>query len=681
MTLSSLDWLTIAAYLAITILLGFCFRKRSAKSVDDYFVSGRNVNWWLAGTSMVATTFAADTPLVVTGLVYAQGISGNWLWWGSLLSGMMTVFLFARLWRRSGLLTDVQFAEIRYSGKPAAFLRGFRAIYLGLLMNCVILGWVTKAMTSIVATTLGGTPALVAVGRWVAPMGGVWAGPDGAALAVCVLFLIPFTGLYVSLGGLWGVLWTDLFQFVLKMSIVIAIAYYAVRAVGGMSALITRLGSMQNTSMPQSSMQSSPHGNPLAFFPNLSAGLTTEMLWTIPVATFLVNIGLQWWAFWYPGAEPGGGGYIAQRIFSARDERQGLLSVLWFNVAHYAIRPWPWILTALSVIVLYPGLAHPETGFMLVMNNYLPHSMRGLAIAGFLAAFMSTVATQLNWGASYLVSDFYRRFLRTRASNAHYVMISRLATVLLVIVSAWVSVHLDSIASGWQVVMEVGAGTGAVYLLRWYWWRINAWSEISAMACSLAVTVTLNALHPFHGASPVLFAKTAMTTTAITTLVWLTVTLLTPAEPFTTLEAFYRLVRPDVRGWRPIADALSMAAPMQSTGAPPSARVLCAAKVGSSEHDPGNQSMPDSTSPGLAAPAPTRDLGRNLTAWLLGCAMVYLCLFGTGKLLLHQPALGLTLLTLSALSAVALYRTFVTSFTEEPDVTAELAKSAHFGHR
>jgi Na+/proline symporter len=627
MTLSLLDWLAIFGYLAITVLLGFCFRKRSAKSVDDYFVSGRNVNWWLAGTSMVATTFAADTPLVVTGLVYSQGISGNWLWWGSLLSGMMTVFLFARLWRRSGLLTDVQFAEIRYSGKPAAFLRGFRAVYLGLLMNCVILGWVTKAMTSIVSTTLGGTPLLLTIGRWVAPLGGVWAGPDGAALAVCVLFLIPFTGLYVSLGGLWGVLWTDLFQFVLKMSIVIAIAYYAVRAVGGISALISRLGSMQRPA------RSPAVGNPLALFPSLSAGLTTEMLWSIPVATFLVNIGLQWWAFWYPGAEPGGGGYIAQRIFSARDERQGLLSVLWFNVAHYAIRPWPWILTALCVIVLYPGLQHPETGYMLVMNHYLPHSMRGLAIAGFLAAFMSTVATQLNWGASYLVSDFYRRFLHRQADNRHYVQVSRLATVLLVIASAWVSVHLDSIASGWQVVMEVGAGTGAVYLLRWYWWRINAWSEISAMACSLAVTVTLNALHPFHGASPLVFAKTAMTTTAITTLVWLAVTFLTPAEPRPTLEAFYRHVRPDVRGWKPIAAHV---------------------------HDV----------------VPTRDLGSNLTAWILGCAMVYLCLFGTGKLLLHQPAQGFTLLTLSALSAVALYRRFVAGFTQEPDLAAKTATIA-----
>lgn len=620
MTLTLADWLVIAAYLLITILLGFWFRKRSARSVDDYFVSGRNVKWWLAGTSMVATTFAADTPLVVTGLVYTQGISGNWLWWGSLLSGMMTVFLFARLWRRSGLLTDVQFAELRYSGRPAAFLRGFRAVYLGLLMNCVILGWVTKAMTSIVSTTLGGTPLLATVARWAAPLGPSWTTPDGAALAVCVFFLIPFTGLYVSLGGLWGVLWTDLFQFVLKMSIVIAIAYYAVAAIGGTGALIARLDAMQTSSS----------GNPLAFFPSFSGGVTKESLWVVPLVTFLVNIGLQWWAVWYPGAEPGGGGYVAQRIFSARDERQGLLSVLWFNVAHYAIRPWPWIMTALCVIVLYPGLPHPEAGFMLVMNHYLPHSMRGLAIAGFLAAFMSTVATQLNWGASYLVSDFYRRFLHPRASNAHYVAVSRAATVLLVVASAWVSVHLDSIASGWQVVMEVGAGTGAVYLLRWYWWRINAWSEISAMVSSLIVTIALNAWHPFHGSSPVVFALTALATTAVTTLVWVVVTLLTRPEPRETLEKFYRQVRPDVRGWQPVAE--HMAADVSQAPIPP-----------------------------------TRDLGRNLTAWILGCAMVYLVLFGTGKLILHHAGQGIVLLMLGAVSAWALYRNFVKGFAEEPE--------------
>src|SRR5256884_2204148 len=367
---------------------------------------------------------------------------------------MMTVFLFARLWRRSGLLTDVQFAEMRYSGKPAAFLRGFRALYLGLLMNCLILGWVTKAMTSIVGVTLGVS--------------------DRNALAICVLFLIPFTGIYVALGGLWGVLWTDLFQFALEMSIVIVVAWYAVSAGGGMAALLSRLGEMRAASPGV--------GDGTSFFPDFSRPISAEALWVLPVLTFLVNIGVQWWSFWYPGAEPGGGGYIAQRIFSARDERNGLLSVLWFNIAHYAIRPWPWILAALAVIVLYPGLAHPEPAYMRLVNDHMPHALRGIVFAGFMAAFMSTIATQLNWGASSLVADFYRRFIKRDGDEKHYVLISRLATVLLVIVSSYVSAQLGSIVAGWEVVLIVGAGTGLVYMLRWYWWRINAWSEISAMA-------------------------------------------------------------------------------------------------------------------------------------------------------------------------------------------------------
>ncbi|MGI9103185.1 MAG: sodium:solute symporter family protein [Terriglobales bacterium] len=614
MNFTLLDWSAIGAYLGVTLALGLYFRRRSAKSLDDYFVSGRNVNWWLAGTSMVATTFAADTPLVVTGLVYRQGVSGNWLWWSFLLSGMMTVFLFARLWRRSGLLTDVQFAEIRYSGRPAAFLRGFRALYLGLLMNCIILGWVTKAMTSIVSVTLAGSPLLTWTSRVLTPAGQMWAGPDGAALAVCVLFLIPFTGLYVALGGLWGVLWTDLFQFVLKMTIVIAVAVYAVRAIGGMDILLARLAAMQHTT-PGSA-------NATALFPDFSRGLTAEILWTYPVITFLVNIGLQWWAFWYPGAEPGGGGYIAQRIFSAKDERHGLLSVLWFNVAHYAVRPWPWIVTGLAVIVLYPGLNEPERGYMLVLNQHLPHAFRGIAIAGFLAAFMSTVATQLNWGASYLVADFYRRFVKKDASEGHYIVVSRLATVLLVIASAWISVQLTSIGGGWQVVLEIGAGTGLVYLLRWYWWRINAWSEISAMATSLAVSLLLNWKGlwqrmmdhetPFSGSGPVVFAKTALATTIVTTIVWVLITFLTKPEPQPVLLAFYRKTRPDVRGWRPVAALAS-----------------------------------DVT--------PNRDLGRNLLAWMLGCVMVYLALFGLGKLVLNQAGLGVVLLLGSAVAAALLY--------------------------
>ena len=617
MSFTLLDWSAIVGYLAITLILGLWFRSRSGRSVDDYFVSGRNVNWWLAGTSMVATTFAADTPLVVTGLVYTQGISGNWLWWGFLFSGMMTVFLFARLWRRSGLLTDVQFAEIRYSGKPAAFLRGFRAVYLGLLMNCVILGWVTKAMTSIVSTTLANTPMLNNVSAFMSRFGSVWSGNDGAALAICVLFLIPFTGLYVALGGLWGVLWTDLFQFVLKMSIVIAVAYYAIAACGGMSAVIASLQQMQAHAGANAS-------NPLTFLPDFSRGFTAEPLWMVPLANFFVFVGLQWWAFWYPGAEPGGGGYIAQRIFSARDEKQGLLSVLWFNIAHYAIRPWPWILTGVAVIVLYPGLAHPETGYMMVLNQHLPHQYRGIAIAGFLAAFMSTIATQLNWGASYLVSDFYRRFVNKNASEGHYVLVSRLCTVLLVIVAAWISVQLGSIASGWQIVLQVGAGTGAVYILRWYWWRINAWSEISAMACSLAVSVLLSRWHPFSGNSSVVFAKGAIVTTIVTTLVWVTVTLLTNPEPEEVLKRFYRNVRPDVRGWQRIADL--------------------------------EPSVPQN-----------RDLGRNLFAWALGCAMVYLCLFGTGKILLHQSGTGAILLFFAAMCAGMLYRGVVRNFAVEAE--------------
>ena len=586
MNFTLLDWSAVVGYLLITLVLGLYFRSRSGKSVDDYFVSGRRVSWWLAGTSMVATTFAADTPLVVTGLVYSQGIAGNWLWWSFLLSGMMTVFLFARLWRRSGLLTDVQFAEMRYSGKPAAFLRGFRAIYLGLLMNCLILGWVTKAMTTIVATTLGLT--------------------DRGALMVCVFFLIPFTGLYVALGGLWGVLWTDLFQFVLKMSIVIAVAYYGVRACGGMSTLLARLAAMRASAGPNA-------GDATSFFPDFSRPFSSEAIWTLPALTFLVNLGLQWWAFWYPGAEPGGGGYIAQRIFSAKDERNGLLSVLWFNIAHYAVRPWPWILTALSVIVLYPRLEHPEAGYMMVVTQHVPPALRGIVVAGFMAAFMSTFATQLNWGASYLVADFYRRFLKKDGSDAHYVSVSRLATVLLVIVSAYVSAQLASIRSGWEFVLEVGAGTGGVYLLRWYWWRINAWSEISAMAMALASTVALRWWLPFSGNAPMVFAKTALATTAITTVCWIVVTLLTPAEPERVLVDFYRHVRPDVRGWKVIAQMASDV-------------------------------------------VPTRDLGRNLLCWVLGCAMVYSALFGTGWMLLGPRERGAFVLSISVVCGLALWR-------------------------
>jgi len=596
LTLSAADWAAIAGYLLITLILGLYFRGRSGKSTEDYFVSGRDVSWWLAGTSMVATTFAADTPLAVTGLVYANGVAGNWLWWSFLPSGMMTVFLFARMWRRSGLITDVQFAELRYSGKPAAFLRGFRAVYLGLLMNCLILGWVTKAMVNIISTSLGVS--------------------DAKALAICVFFLMPFTGLYVSLGGLWGVLWTDLFQFVLKMAIVIGVAWYGVHAAGGMQQMLATLAAKRAAVGAGAS-------DITAMLPDFSRGLTGEALWTLPVITFVVHLAVQWWAFWYPGAEPGGGGYIAQRIFSARDERHGLLSVLWFNLAHYALRPWQWILTALAAVVLYPGLAQPERGYMLVATRNTPHAVLGILLAGFMAAFMSTIATQLNWGSSYLVQDFYRRFLKKDGTEPHYVNVSRLATVFLVLVAAAVAWQLKSVSEGWKIVLELGAGTGGVYLLRWYWWRVNAWSEISAMAAAIVMTLSLHwgALwmavigrdKPFSGSDPVVFAKTTLCTTGVTTLVWLAVTLLSAPEKNETLVHFYKKVRPQITGWKPVAELAG-----ESNG--------------------------------------TRDLGRNLLSWILGCVMVYSMLACIGQICFGRYASAGIMGAIAVVSAIAISR-------------------------
>jgi Na+/proline symporter len=584
MTLTLSDWWAIAAYLGITLALGLYFRRRSGRSTEDYFVSGREVSWWLAGTSMVATTFAADTPLAVTGLVYRYGISGNWLWWSLLLSGMMTVFLFARLWRRSGLMTDAQFAELRYSGRPAAFLRGFRAVYLGLLMNCLILGWVTKAMVGIAAVALGISEA--------------------RALALCVAFLIPFTGLYATLGGLWGVLWTDLFQFVLKMGVVIAVAVYGVAAVGGMGPLLARLAALRAASGTPGHLAA----DPTQFLPNFGLGFSGQALWTLPLAAFALNLGVQWWAAWYPGAEPGGGGYVAQRIFATRNERHGLLSVLWFNVAHYAVRPWPWILTALVALALYPKLEQPESGYMIVATTCLPHALRGLLVAGFFAAFMSTFATQLNWGSSYLVNDFYRRFVRRDASESHYVAASRIATLVLVAVAALVASQLSSVVEGWKFVLEVGAGTGAVYMLRWYWWRVNAWSEISAMLAALGVSVALLKLRPSAPDDLLAFAQNALITTAVTTAVWILVTLLTRPEPQDMLLRFYRTVRPDIAGWRAIGRL----------------------------------------APEIAA---EHSLGANLRAWLLGCAMVYSALFAVGDFCFGRMGQGIVLAAVAVLCA------------------------------
>src|SRR5712691_9175460 len=393
MKLTVLDWCIVAAYFGFNLAVGFYYKSRAGKSTGEFFLGGRNVPWWLAGTSMVATTFAADTPLAVTGLVARNGVAGNWLWWNLLASGMLTVFFYARLWRRSGVMTDVEFAEIRYAGKPAAFLRGFRALYLGIPINCIILGWVNLAMVKILEL-------LFNVGKV-------------EALAM-VLALIALTSAISTLSGLWGVLVTDLFQFVIKMGMVIVLAVVAVHAVGGIDALKAQL-------------TASGRGGVLSFLPDVGSA------W-MPMITFFVYISLNWWATWYPGAEPGGGGYVAQRMFSAKDEKHSLLATLWFNIAHYAVRPWPWIPVALASLVLFPGLADPETGYIRVMIAHLPPSLRGLMVAAFAAAYMSTIATQLNWGASYLVNDFYRRFWKPTAPPRHYVTASQIATILLTVI-------------------------------------------------------------------------------------------------------------------------------------------------------------------------------------------------------------------------------------------------------
>ncbi|MEP7353384.1 MAG: sodium:solute symporter family protein, partial [Acidobacteriota bacterium] len=444
MQLTFIDWAVVALYFAFMLGIGFYYKSRASKSFDEYFLSGRNVPWWLAGTSMVAATFAADTPLAVAGLVATNGIAGNWLWWCFVASGMMTVFFYARLWRRSGVSTDIEFAEIRYSGRPAAFLRGFRALYLGILINCVVLGWVNKAMVDILSLVLGVTEF------------------QALMLVIC---LIAVTSFISALSGLWGVLVTDVVQFVIKLGMAIALAYFAVESVGGIDPMLAKLATID--ALRNANAAHGSTGSVLNFIPDLNSA------W-MPLITFFVYISLNWWATWYPGAEPGGGGYIAQRMLSARDERHSLLATLWFNVAHYAIRPWPWILVGLCSLILFPGLARPETGYVRVMIQVLPPSLRGLMVAGFAAAYMSTIATQLNWGASYLVNDFYRRFLKPSESPQHYVTASKVATLLLTIISAVVTLYLDSIATAWKYLLVTGAGTGGVLLLRWYWWRINA---------------------------------------------------------------------------------------------------------------------------------------------------------------------------------------------------------------
>jgi SSS family solute:Na+ symporter len=567
MRLTPVDWAIIAGYFAVAVAIGLAVARRAGRSAESYFLSDRKLPWWLAGTSMVATTFAADTPLAVTGLTVKHGIAGNWLWWSFVMSGMLTVVLYARLWRRAGVMTDAEFAELRYSGRPAAFLRVFRACYLAVPINGIIMGWVTHAMATVVGLTLG-------VDKWLATAG-----------------LLAITAVYATASGLWGVVLTDFFQFALAMTGSIALAIFALGAVGGLSGLLQGIGARF------------PSPAPLALLPDLDSA------W-MPLLTFFVYVAVNWWASWYPGAEPGGGGYVAQRLFATRNERHAFLAALWFNIAHYVLRPWPWILVALASMLLYPGLANPEEGYVRMMLDHLPSPWRGLLIAAFFAAYMSTISTHLNWGASYLLNDVYRRHLCPEASPARLAAVGRGITLGLMVVAGVVTYYLESVEGAWKFLLAIGAGTGLVYLLRWYWWRVNAWSEVSAMAAALGLSLALQFGAGLSPDDPRGFAWLMLLTVAGTTAVWVAVTYLTPPEPRERLQQFYRRVRPGGAGWEEVDGRADLEGP---------------GSVG-------------------------------LLAWATGCAVVYLGLFGVGSVLLGRPWRGLVLIAAAFALTVWLVR-------------------------
>ena len=578
MKFTTLDWAIVVVSIAVAFLPALLFARRAGSSTAEFFTSGRAAPWWLIGVSMVATTFSTDTPNLVTNFVREKGVANNWAWWSFLLTGMMTVMLYARLWRRSGVLTDLEFYEIRYSGRPASFVRGFRAVYLGLLFNCAIMALVNLAAAKIANVLLG------------------W--PMGKTLLVCAGLNVVFA----ATSGLWGVLVADFIQFGIAMTGSFAAAYFALQRpeVGGLHGLVTKLDART-----------------LAFLPDFGD-------WSLAFTILVMPVAVQWWAVWYPGSEPGGGSYIAQRMLASKSEKDALAGTLFFNVMHYAVRSWPWIIVALSSILVFPTLddiarAFPYVDRSLIghdiaypaMLTFLPPGFVGLMVAGLLAAYVSTLVTHLNWGASYLVHDLYRRFLRPGADEKHYVLVGRLATAGLMVAASLATYGLQTAREGFQLLLSVGAGTGLIYLVRWFWWRVNAWSEISAMASSFLiatgflVAAKLGARVPDHIA--------LLATVAATSVVWIGTTFLTRPTDEATLVRFYRLVRPAGPGWAPIA-----------------------AKAG-------------------IGPSPD-SLPQALLGWVLGCVFVYAALFGAGSALYGRRGQTLLWFVLFASSGLALAR-------------------------
>jgi len=530
MKLEFIDWSLIILYIGISLFIGLWFKNRAGKSMSNFFLGGRNLPWYIVGISMVATTFGADTPLAVNELVNKSGISGNWLWWNFLIGGMLTTFFFAKYWRRANIMTELELIELRYSGKPASFLRGFKAVYLGLFMNCLILGWPNVALMAMLNVFFGIPPSQT-----------IWY----VALAMVI------SASYSSLSGYLGVAVTDAIQFVIAMTgaIVLAVVIISSEQIGGIAGLKEQL--------PEATF---------SFFPKIASsgeaasgsGITSIL--TISLGAFLAYLSVQWWASWYPGSEPGGGGYVAQRMMSTRNEKDSVWATLFFQIAHYALRPWPWILVGLATIILYPELSvdDKKLGYVMAIRDFLPAGVKGLLLIALLAAYMSTISTHLNWGASYLVNDLYKRFIRpekkfpsVEKAEKHYVFISRIFTIVIMLFAIYVTTLVTSISGAWKFLIECGAGLGLVLILRWYWWRINAWSEISAT------------IAPFIGyaASKLVFhlefPDSFFLTVGFTTLTWIIVTYITPATSQDTLRNFYSIVRPH-GNWRKIYSQLNI---------------------------------------------------------------------------------------------------------------------------
>jgi Na+/proline symporter len=592
MELQWIDWLIVLITLLICFIPALFFGNRAGRNTAEFFVSGRAVPWWLAGLSMVATTFSSDTPNLVTDIVRRNGVAGNWVWWAFTLTGVATVFFYARMWRRSAVLTDLEFYEIRYSGKAAAVVRGFRSVYLGLLFNCIIMASVNLAACKI-ANVLFGLP------RW-----------------QTLLLVGTLNVVFAAHSGLWGVLVIDMIQFFIKMTAVIAAAWFAVQHVGGLQVMVQKL----SAPMP------APDGRGLLHYLNFLPDFTSR--WDLAVAVFIMPVAVQWWATWYPGAEPGGGSYIAQRMLASRSEKDSLGAVLFFNVAHYVLRPWPWILVGLCSLLVYPQLSDIQKAFPKLdphllghdiaypaMLTFLPVGFIGLMVGGLIAANSSTILTHLNWGSSYLVHDFYRRFVRQDAAEKHYVFVGRLTTVGLFLVSAGAVYLLETAKDSFDIMLQVGAGTGLLYLLRWFWWRINAWCEVVAMISSFGVSVVWLVLkRQFHVEISTYHAL--LITVAVTTVCWILAAFFCPQTDRQTLIDFYKKVRPFGPGWRRIRN-----------------------EAGISERE---------------AAATHENLPLALLGWSAGCAAIWSSLFTIGSFLYGRLAQAGVLLGVFLLSGMVL---------------------------